>query len=129
MINLTDVFYDLIDDGYIYDEDENGKNMSYGEYVAISDYFWEVIEDELSNYYGFEDKLDAFIEMNNSADDDTRMFWGWDADNDFYFDVDEENGTYDCSGVLPIILKDDWLEWKEYTDLQPAEYAREPEFK
>lgn len=128
MINLTDIFYDLIDEGYIYDEDGNGHNMSYGEYSAISEYFWLCVEEELDNYNGFEAKLEAFKEMADSADDDTRMFWGWNDENDFYFDIDEENGTYDCSGVLPYCLEDAWNEWVDTTDLERAEYARDPEF-
>ena len=128
MINLNDVFYDLWEDGYIYDEDENGLNMSYGECVAISDYFWECVEDELDNYYDFESKLDAWNEILSTAADDVYMFWTWDQDNDFYFDIDEENGTYDVSGKLPPFFKESWEEWKEYTDLEPSRYARDPEF-
>lgn len=125
MLNLTDVFYDLWEDGYIYDEDEDGHNMSYGEYAAISDYFWECVEDELSNYYGFESKLDAWNEILSTADDDVFMFWNWDQDNfEFYFDIDEEEGTYDASGVLPKCLEDDWKEWTEETDLRPSDYVR-----
>ena len=33
MLNLTSLFYGLFEEGYIYEEDENGHNMSYGEYV------------------------------------------------------------------------------------------------
>lgn len=128
MLNLTDVFYDIWQDGYIYDEDENGMNMSYGEYAAISDYFWECIEDELSNYYGFEEKLEAWNDILSTATDDVYLFWNWDQDNDFYFDIDEENGTYDCSGTLPTCLRDDWEEWKQYTDLQRSDYASDPDF-
>jgi len=128
MLNLTDVFYDLIDEGYIYDTDEEGYNMSYGEYAAISDYMWECVQDELDNYYGFEEKLNAFKEIADSADDDTCTFWGWNQDNDFYFEINEDEGTYDCGGTLPYILKDDWEEWKSETDLTPSQYAREPEF-
>lgn len=129
MLNLTDVFYNLIDDGYIYDTDENGYNMSYGEYAAISDYMWECVVDELNNYYGFEEKLDAFNDIVSTADDDTCSFWGWNPNNDFYFDIDEDEGTYDCGGVLPIILKEDWEEWKSETDLVPSNYARDPKFE
>jgi hypothetical protein len=128
MINLTDIFYELYEDGYIYEEDENGLNMSYGELAAISDYFWDCVIEELDNYSGFEDKLRAWNEIVSTADDDTFMFWNWDQDQDFYFEVDEDAGTYDCSGTLPMCLKDAWDEWVSETDLSRSEYARGPEF-
>ena len=126
MLNLTDVFYDLYNSGYIYDEDENGHNMSYGELAAISDYFWGLVEEELESYYTFEEKIDAFTDIVNSADDDTLMFWNWDGD--FYFEIDEDAGTYDFDGTLPYCLKDAWEDFVATTDLTPSEYSREPKF-
>ena len=40
---LDRIFYQLLEDGFIYDIDNNGKNMSYGEYFAIQNYFIELI--------------------------------------------------------------------------------------
>ena len=128
MINLDDIFYEIWEEGYIYDTDENGLNMSYGEYAAISDYFWECVEDELSLYDGFENKLDAWNEILSTATDDVYMFWNWNQNNEFYFDIDEEAGTYDCSGTLPTCLEDSWKEWKQETNLEPDRYASDPEF-
>lgn len=118
-LNLTDVFYDLIDEGYIYEEDEKGYNMSYGEYAAISDYMWEKVEEELEQYYDFESAYDAFQDIVNSADDDTKMFWDYsDEDDDFYFYADYDNGTYSVSGECPAVLKDRFEEFQQNTDLE-----------
>lgn len=102
--------------------------MSYGEYAAIADYFWNLVEDELDQYSSFEEKLNAWEEILQSADDDVYMFWTWDEDNTFYFDIDEDAGTYDVSGTLPECLRASWEEFERYTDLVPAEYARPPKF-
>ena len=117
-LNLTDVFYDLIDEGYIYEEDEKGYNMSYGEYAAISDYMWEKVEEELEQYYDFESAYEAFQDIVNSADDDTKMFWGYSDDDYFYFNADYDNGTYSVSGECPAVLKDRFEEFQQNTDLE-----------
>lgn len=98
MINLTDKFYELIDEGFIYDEDENGFNMSYGEYFAISEWLIDSAL-ECLNGYDFIEDLQAMHDTLESADDDTRMFMGdgfFDEFYDFYydFDFDEYEGTF-----------------------------------
>lgn len=117
-LNLTDVFYDLYENGYIYEEDENGYNMSYGEYMAISDYMWEKVEEELEQYRDFESAYEAFQDIVNSADDDTKMFWGYSDDDDFYFYADYDNGTYSTSGECPDVLKDRFKEFQQNTELE-----------
>ena len=67
-VNLTDEFYRLIDDGYIYEEDENRRNMSYGEYAAIADYLWGFVEDEVAKCNDFEDAYDTYIQIIETAD-------------------------------------------------------------
>ena len=129
MLNLSSVFYDLYEDGTIYNEpDENGMDMSYGEIAAVDAYMWSLVEDELSQYYTFEEKLEAFKEIVDSADDDTLMFWTWDRDNDFYFNIDEDAETYSFYGTLPECLRESWEDFKRTTYLQPDEYSAEPNF-
>ena len=85
MINLTELFYGLIEDGFIYEEDENGLNMSYGEYVAIAEYFYEAVVEALREEVGYTTDIEKLAEVYNelitTADDDTRMFAGI-GDND-----------------------------------------------
>ncbi len=100
MVNLTDKFYELIDMGYIYEEDENGHNMSYGEYAAISDWLIDSAL-ECLNGYDFIEDLESMHDTLESADDDTRMFmgdWFFEEFYDFYddFNFDEYEGTFDC---------------------------------
>ena len=80
MINLTSLFYDLINDGFIYEEDENDLNMSYGEYAAIYDHFFNAIVEDLKEEVGYNATIEELTEKYNeiiaTADDDTRMFAG-----------------------------------------------------
>lgn len=117
-LDLTKEFYKLYDEGYIYDEDENGRNMSYGEYLAISDYLWEFVEDELKYYRNFADAYEAYDEIIGTADDDTKMFMGISDDDYFYFSIDEDNGTYSVDGECPEVLKKLFKEFEKETDLE-----------
>ena len=99
MINLTALFYDLIDDGFIYEEDENGLNMSYGEYAAIYDYFFNAIVEDLKEEVGYnatiEELTDKYNELIATADDDTRMFAGiGDDDTVAYAKYYRDNGYF-----------------------------------
>ena len=105
MLNLTKEFYNLIDEGFIYDKDENGLGMSYGEYDAIATYLWELVEDELKGCRDTEEAYDRFVEIIETADDDTRMFMGYSDEGMFEFDVDYEDGTYGITGECPDVLK------------------------
>lgn len=88
MVNLTDIFYDLVERGFIYDEDENGYNMSYGEYVAIADYGYNLIIEELEQYTDPIEWLYALKDILDTADDDASMFLLTD-ENWMY--IDDEN--------------------------------------
>lgn len=81
MLNLTNEFYKLINEGFIYEEDENGHNMSYGEYAAIEEHGRELIFEELSKYDNRLDCLEAFEEIMQTADDDAAMFFGLNEDD------------------------------------------------
>lgn len=87
MLNLTDVFYDLVDRGFIYEEDENGYNMSYGEYMAISDYGYNLIINELDEIDDPVEWLYTLKDILDTADDDASMFLLTD-ENWMYIDDD-----------------------------------------
>ena len=110
MVNLTDLFYGLIDDGFIYDEDENGLNMSYGEYVAIAEYFFENIIEALKEEVGYnatiEELADKYNELIETADDDTRMFAGiGDDDTVAYAEYYKDNGYF--TDILKALEEED----------------------
>lgn len=110
MVNLTDLFYGLIDDGFIYDEDENGLNMSYGEYIAIAEYFFENIIEALREEVGYnttiEELADKYNELIVTADDDTRMFAGiGDDDTVVYPEYYRDNEYFKT--VLKALEKED----------------------
>ena len=90
MLNLTSLFYGLIEEGYIYEEDENGHNMSYGEYAAIEEYGWDHISNGLVGIYDKLEWLETAKEIIDSADDDAAMFFGLNED-DRYMYIDEDD--------------------------------------
>ena len=110
MINLTALFYDLIEEGYIYEEDENGLNMSYGEYVAIAEHFFENIVEALKEEVGYnatiEELTDKYNELIETADDDTRMFAGiGDDDTVAYAEYYKDNGYF--TDILKALEEED----------------------
>lgn len=117
---LDKEFYDLVEEGYIYDEDENGMNMSYGEYATVSDDLWEVLEDELKRYRDFPSAYDAYVEIMNNTSDDAKLFMGVSDEDYFYFSIDEDEGTYDFDGDVPFILEKLFKEFQKETDLERA---------
>lgn len=117
---LDKEFYDLVKEGYIYDEDENGMNMSYGEYATVSDDLWEVLEDELKSYRDFPSAYDAYVEIMDNTSDDAKMFMGVSDEDYFYFSIDEDEGTYDFDGEVPFILEKLFKEFQKETDLERA---------
>lgn len=89
MINLTHLFYELLNEGYIYEENEDGLNMSYGEYAAICDYALDEIKSSLSGIYDIIEFLEKAEKIIESADDDAKMFFGLTDDNSYiYIDYD-----------------------------------------
>jgi len=117
---LNDELYDLIDEGYIYDEDEdeNGMNMSYGEYVAVSDDLWETLENELEHYRDFPSAYDAYNEIMDNTDDDAKMFMGVSDDDYFYFEMNEDENTYSFSGEVPTVLEKQFKKFLKETDFE-----------
>ena len=117
---LDKEFYNLVEEGYIYDEDENGMNMSYGEYASVSDDLWEVLADELKRYRDFPSAYDAYEEIMNNTSDDAKMFMGVSDDDYFYFSIDEDEGTYTFGGEVPSVLEKLFKEFQKETDLERA---------
>lgn len=115
---LDDEFYDLIEQGYIYDEDENGMNMSYGEYVAVSDDLWETLENELEYYRDFPSAYDAYNEIMDNTSDDAKMFMGISDDDYFYFEINEDENTYSFSGEVPTVLEKLFKKFLKETDFE-----------
>lgn len=115
---LDDELYDLIEQGYIYDEDENGMNMSYGEYVAVSDDLWETLENELKYYRDFPSAYDAYNEIMDNTGDDTKMFMSISDDDYFYFEINEDENTYSFSGEVPTVLEKLFKKFLKETDFE-----------
>ncbi len=100
MLNLTNEFYNLIEKGYIYEEDENGMNMSYGELADVANELWVLVDEEVECYDSIIDQVEAYLKIINSADDDTAMFMGLDDELlGAYFYYDEDDGTIDYYGL------------------------------
>ena len=112
MINLTDIFYELLGEGYIYEEDEDGLNMSYGEYAAICEYVWDKIKSSLSGIYDIIEFLETASEIFETADDDACMFFGLNDDEKFIeIDYDDPSNSY-VGESLREIMND--IEFNEY---------------
>jgi len=109
-------FYELVDEGYIYDEDEDGMNMSYGELASVSDELWETLEDELKYYDDFQEAYDVYMEIMDNTSDDAKMFMTG-SDEYFYFEVDEDEGTYSVDGEVPFVLEKLFKQFQKNTDL------------
>lgn len=112
---LDDVLMELVEEGYIYEEDEDGYNMSQGEYITIADYFTDVIEKSLP-HTGFIDDYEALQKMLDDASDDPKMFMSpdiVDMMDEYFFEIDEDTGEIKEYGECPYILKqerDDFME-------------------
>jgi hypothetical protein len=119
MLNLTSVFYELIEDGFIYETNENGTGMSYGELAEISNYFWELVEAELLGL-DIIDKIETYISILKTADDDTAGFMGLDDELlGAYFYYDEDERTIDYYG-LPDFLESELKEYIIEYELEAA---------
>ena len=112
MVDLTKKFYELIDEGFIYDTDEKGFNMSYGEYFAIQEYGWELIKEELTGIYNIIEFLETAQELIDTADDDTRMFFGIELDGYIYIDEEDPLNSYIGYEAIKTIM--DKIEFDEY---------------
>ena len=108
---LTNLFNDMREEGYIYDEDENGQQMSYGEYAAINTAFEEALLDQLKHYYDFEQAAETLKSIMDGTTDDVRIFFDAESYDNFDYYIND-NGTVDMWSV-PEKLKDFFEELKE----------------
>jgi hypothetical protein len=106
---LDKFFNELMDDGFIYEVDENGHNMSYGEYAAINQAFEEIVLDEVLSCYELEDAAETLKDLMDCSDDVRCFFYTEEYDSfDYYIN---DNGTVELYSV-PSTL------WKHFEDLK-----------
>lgn len=107
---LDQLFYEIWSEGYIYDEDENGHNMSYGEYAAIAAEFEEAVLNQVRFCTDFEDAAETLKDTMNCTDDVRCFFNSEEYDNfDYYIN---DNGIVEMWSV-PSTLKELFEELKE----------------
>ena len=123
---LDKLFDELRDEGFIYDTDENGHQMSYGEYAAVNQAFEETLLEEVQSYTDFESAADALKDLMDCSDDVRCFFYAEQYDNfDYYI---EEDGTVELYSV-PETLKDFFEELKErYEDEHRIEEEEDEEW-
>ena len=119
---LNDRFYEILDEGFIYDTDENGFNMSYGEYAAIAADLHDTIAEALEGLT-FPEALDAYKSIVGGAGDDALMYANIDPEETdvshlFSIETDDETGEdilvcYDEDSI-PEELRPSWAEYKMY---------------
>ena len=112
MLDLTKKFYELLDEGIIYDTDENGLGMSYGEYAEIVNYGWELIMNELNGIYNKLEWLNTLQDILNTADDDACMFFGISEDDlGLYIDEDDLSNCWMSDRIREMFNK---VEFDDY---------------
>ena len=112
---LESLFYKLLEDGFIYETDSNGKNMSYGEYVAIQDYFLESIKEEIENCVDFLEVVKFLEDEVKDCIDDVKLFVDLEDFENFYFyldDYDKEIIAYN----VPKVIQNKFNEFISYYD-------------
>ena len=78
---LNDLFYDLLNDGLINDEDENGLNMSGEAYAAIAEYMMEELVKYLQIHYNnLNEQIDALRDILRNAEENAKFFAGINSD-------------------------------------------------
>lgn len=94
---LNERFYELVDEGFIYDEDENGLGMAYGEYSEIELYLQtKACEYLIMSSSSKLELLENIRELIDNSDDDSIMFMGYDRDDLYlYYDIDDDGEIVD----------------------------------
>lgn len=111
-------FDELRDEGFIYNEPVNGKDMSYGEYVAVADELRSTLENKLDGI-PFDQKLDV-LRDELKCGDDVRIFIDLEPYEDFLSNIYEEeiDGEYywkldGDTDQYPEFLVDAYNEYRE----------------
>jgi hypothetical protein len=122
---LERLFYELIEEGFIYDTDENGLGMSYGEYAAINDEIENTLVNEMLNCDDLETAIET-LESLLSCSDDVRLFCYLEEYDEMYCYINDD-GSVQLYNV-PARLKDFFEELKErYEDEHYQEEDEEDE--
>lgn len=129
-IMLDKLFNELWHEGYIYETDENGYNMSYGELIAIQDEFEKTLLDEVKSCTDFESAAETLKDM-MCCGDDVRIFFYTEPYDDFDYYI-EDDGTVELYNV-PETLREFFEELKEdyedkhrvYEDEEDEEFEME----
>ncbi len=120
---LDETFYELYYDGFIYEEDEEGHNMSYGEYDAIYNYIGETLEEHIENM-SFEEAIEELKYQVETCGDDVTMFYDVEdlrerlSQFDFE-EIDEDEGEEHYQyqvyyeDMVPDMLLERWKDFKE----------------
>lgn len=119
---LNKLFHELWEDGYIYDTDENGYNMSYGEYAAVNDAFENTLLEEVKSYTDFEEAADKLKELTDCSDD-VRIFFNMEEYDNFNYYINDD-GTIEMWSV-PETLKDFFEGLKEEYEEEHRVYEDE----
>lgn len=122
---LERLFYELIDEGFIYETDENGLGMSWGELAAVNDEIEDTLVDEMLRCIDLEDALET-LENLLSCSDDVRLFCCLAEYDEMYCCINDDGSVelYDA----PERLKDFFEELKErYEDEHYQEEDEEDE--
>lgn len=120
---LNNLFNDMREEGYIYDQDENGQGMSYGEFFAINTAFEEILCDEILHIHDLEEAAETLREIMGNTSDDVRVFFNAEEYDDFDCYIDEDKKTVELCSV-PQLLKAHFEELvEEYKDMNDFEYA------
>lgn len=108
---LDKLFNELRDAGYIYETNENGRNMSYGEYAAVNAAFENMLLAEVKGCTDFESAAEELKELTDCSDD-VRCFFYVEEYEDFDYEIDEDTGTVELYNV-PETLREFFEELKE----------------
>lgn len=112
MVNLTDLFYEIWNEGYIYEEDENGYGMSYGEYAEINYMFEQAVVDEVVKVDDLEEARQKLEEIMDAATDDVRCFMDAEDYDNFNYYYDKRSGRVYLDNV-PDMLEEYFKELAE----------------
>lgn len=114
---LDTIFYELLNEGYIYSVDEDGQTMSYGEYFAVDEYFQNAIKERVEECSDFEEAANFIKDEVQGCGDDVRLFTNLDEFADFDFYIDEYDRTVEAWNV-PDMLKEKLEDYIYYHDYE-----------
>ena len=110
VLNLTDLFYEIWEAGYIYNEpNEYGLDMSYEEYAEVNMMFEQAVVDEILKIDNLEEATQKLEDIMDTAIDDVRIFMAAEDYDNFSYWYDERSGRVYLDSV-PDMLEDHFNE-------------------